>query len=132
MPKFSQRSKARLETCHPDLQEIFNHVIEHYDCTIIEGHRSTQRQDELLRTGASKVKGGKSKHNKSPSLAVDVSPYPIFWEQRDRFILFGGYVKAVADIFKIKIRWGGDWDGDKDLNDQTFNDLVHFELVDEN
>jgi peptidoglycan L-alanyl-D-glutamate endopeptidase CwlK len=27
------------------------------------------------------------------------------------------------------VRYGGDWDGDKDINDQTFNDTVHFELV---
>ena len=26
------------------------------------------------------------------------------------------------------MRWGGDWDKDFDLDDQTFNDLCHFEL----
>lgn len=29
-----------------------------------------------------------------------------------------------------RIRWGGDWDRDHDVKDQTFNDLVHFEVVD--
>ena len=29
----------------------------------------------------------------------------------------------------IKLRWGGDWNDNKDFSDQTFDDLVHFELV---
>ena len=28
----------------------------------------------------------------------------------------------------IDLIWGGDWDGDTDLNDNNFDDLVHFEL----
>ena len=34
---------------------------------------------------------------------------------------------GVAAAEGIKIRWGGDWDRDNDLADQSFNDLVHFE-----
>jgi hypothetical protein len=30
----------------------------------------------------------------------------------------------------IKIRWGGDWDSDNIMKDQTFNDLPHFQLED--
>ena len=30
----------------------------------------------------------------------------------------------------IKIRWGGDWDSDNIMKDQTFNDLPHFEIID--
>ena len=41
-----------------------------------------------------------------------------------------GYIQATADKLGIKIRWGGDWDSDGDLDDQTFMDLGHFELVD--
>lgn len=46
-----------------------------------------------------------------------------------RWYSFGGYVKATADRLGIKIRWGGDWDGDFDFRDQNFNDLPHFELI---
>jgi hypothetical protein len=28
----------------------------------------------------------------------------------------------------IGLRWGGDWDSDKDFSDQNFDDLVHWEL----
>jgi peptidoglycan L-alanyl-D-glutamate endopeptidase CwlK len=30
----------------------------------------------------------------------------------------------------IKIRWGGDWDSDGDINDNRFDDLVHVEIKD--
>jgi len=47
---------------------------------------------------------------------------------------FAGYVKGVATMLykngtiKSRIRWGGDWDSDTDLKDNTFNDLPHFEI----
>jgi hypothetical protein len=30
----------------------------------------------------------------------------------------------------IPLRWGGDWDSDTEVNDNGFDDLVHFELED--
>lgn len=129
MPQLSEKSKERLEQCHPDLQKLFNKVIENYDCTIICGHRSAEDQEEAFRTGKSKVHFPESKHNKYPSLAADVVPYPIDWNDLTRFYHFGGYVKAMAESIGIKIRWGGDWDGDFDFKDQNFHDLPHFELI---
>jgi hypothetical protein len=46
-----------------------------------------------------------------------------------RFYYLGAFVKQEADRLNIPLRWGGDWDNDHDLFDQTFYDLVHFELV---
>ena len=40
-----------------------------------------------------------------------------------------GLVLGIAAVFGIKIRWGGDWDSDNDLNDQKFMDLAHFEEI---
>jgi peptidoglycan L-alanyl-D-glutamate endopeptidase CwlK len=59
-----------------------------------------------------------------------VAPYPIDWNDTKRFYHFAGFVLGVAKSSKIAIpiRWGGDWDSDNDLNDQTFMDLVHWEL----
>jgi peptidoglycan L-alanyl-D-glutamate endopeptidase CwlK len=135
MPRFSSSSLGNLTTCHPYLQLLFNTVIKEYDCKVLEGHRSPERQQELLKQGATKVKF--SNHNYKPSLAVDVSPYPIpnKWGEKDfkelaKFYHFAGFVKGVAFKLGIDIRWGGDWDGDKDFNDQSFDDLVHFELLD--
>ena len=128
MPKFGKRSKAKLETCHPDLQRLFNEVIKHFDCSILQGERGEEEQNEYYRTGKSKLKFPQSKHNSSPSLAVDVAPYPIDWNDKHRFYYFAGFVKGIAASMGITLRWGGDWDGDNDLNDQTFFDLPHFEL----
>lgn len=128
MFEFSGVSKAKLRSCHPLLQELFNVVIQFFDCTIIEGHRSQARQDVLYAEGKTQVR--RSKHNAEPSLAVDVAPYPIDWNDKERFYMFGGYVLGVADMLGIGIRWGGDWDDDNDIRDQRFIDLVHFELRD--
>jgi peptidoglycan LD-endopeptidase CwlK len=74
MPKYSNRSKEKLESCHHDLQKLFNEVIKYYDCTIIEGFRSNECQEELCCQGKSTLKAGKSKHNQNLSLAIDVAP----------------------------------------------------------
>lgn len=47
-----------------------------------------------------------------------------------RWYYFGGYVCGVADEVGIPIRWGGDWNGNRKVDDQTFDDLPHFELRD--
>ena len=61
-------------------------------------------------------------------MAVDVTPYPVDFDNTDRHYYFCGYVLAVAKQLGLDIRWGGDWDSDRETKDQTFNDLVHFEL----
>ena len=132
MPDFSFTSKERLATCHPDLQRLFNAVIKEVDCTIIEGHRGEERQNRFFLEGGSKVEWPDSKHNKVPSEGVDAGPYiwgkGLSWEPKQCYY-FAGIVKAKASELGIKIRWGGDWDGDNDVNDQKFNDLGHFELI---
>lgn len=44
-----------------------------------------------------------------------------------RWYYFGGYVCGVADELGIGIRWGGDWNGNRAIDDQSFDDLPHFE-----
>lgn len=136
MYSFNKASRSRLDTCDDALQRLFNHVVERYDCTILPdgGHRTPERQAELYASGASKNKV--SKHNAWPSQAVDVSPYPIptDWGETNclvkaQFYHFAGYVKRVAEELGIEVRWGGDWDSDREFTDQKFNDLVHWELV---
>jgi len=129
MPKFGKRSKANLATCHPDLQRIFNEVIEHYDCSVICGRRSKEDQDKAYNEGRSKVQWPNSKHNGTPSMAADVVPYPIDWQAIRRFYMFVGVVRGVAAMLGIKTRCGADWDGDMEVKDQNFHDLPHFELV---
>ena len=129
MPAFSARSDERLQTCHLHLQNVCRAAIKYYDFTVLEGHRSNERQDELFRQGKSKLKAGESKHNQNPSLAVDIAPYPIDWDDRARFYLLAGFMFQAAGELGVELRWGGDWDGDWKHNDQTFHDLPHFEVV---
>ncbi|MGB0468557.1 MAG: hypothetical protein ACPGF7_13645 [Pontibacterium sp.] len=135
MPAFSGTSNKRLDSCHEDLQLIFRTVVSEVDCSILCGHREEAEQELAFSEGRSKVQFPGSKHNQLPSMAADVGPYPINWVFIKRWYWFGGYVKAVADrlfdqgLISHRLRWGGDWDRDNDLDDQRFNDLPHFELV---
>ena len=124
MPRFSKKSLRELDTCDPLLQYLFKEVVKHFDCSIIEGKRSLEEQKELLKEGATKTL--KSAH--LTGKAVDVYPYPVDFEDRDRWHYFGGYVLGTARQFGIDVIWGGDWDNDTKTKDNTFDDLMHFEL----
>ena len=143
MPNFSARSRANLDSCDERLQRVFDRVIQIADCTIIEGHRNEERQNEMLRTGKSQLGWPDGNHNKDPSLAADVAAYPIDWKDRERATLFAGLVVGVASELARsdaaaagvanatwRLRWGGDWDSDWQVKDNNFDDLVHFEIVD--
>jgi len=136
MPKFSQSSFSKLSTCHIDLQALFFEVIKYFDCTIIEGYRGKEAQDKAFNTGHSMLKYPDGRHNKTPSMAVDVIAYPINWNDEKLCIWFGGYVLGIAQQLKNQgkmthaIRWGGSWNGFGKLNTpKQFNDLVHFEII---
>jgi len=130
MAKFGKHSRQQLSTCEYDLQSLFNEVIKGFDCKVVEGYRRQKDQDLYYRDGKSRVKWPNGKHNKHPSRAVDVYPYPIDFKDMARFYYFAGYVKGVADSMGIKIRWGGDWNNNTQSKDERFLDLVHFELLD--
>ena len=132
--RFGRVSKRELITCDPRLQVLFSIVVESFDCSIIQGRRDKATQDKYFNEGKSKLKWPNSKHNVLEpymlSKAVDVAPYingKIVWDASQCYY-FSGYVMRTADELGIKIRWGGDWDMDRDISDNTFNDLVHFEL----
>ena len=126
---YSSRSEERLMTCDPRLIELFSEVIAIVDNSIICGYRTAQDQNAAYDSGNSTVKWPDSKHNESPSKAVDVTPYPTMWDSTEQFYYLAGVVFAVAQRQGVKIRWGGDWDRDHDFEDQKFMDLGHFELV---
>ncbi len=112
-----------------DLQNLMFEVIRYYDFTVLEGHRDEHLQNLYFEQGRSKLEWPNSKHNQYPSRAIDIAPYPINWNDRDSFVYLAGIVKGFAHHMGIKIRWGGDWNMNNNLKDQTFFDLPHFELV---
>jgi|TARA_R100001530_G_C4310061_1_gene152765 hypothetical protein len=128
MPKFSKRSRERLKSCDKRLQDVFNEVIKYVDCSIIEGHRSEERQNKLLKEGKTKVAYPKGRHNSFPSRAVDVVPYPVDWNDRERFHLFSGFVIGLARGMGVVLRWGGDWNMNFEVDDNMFDDFPHFEI----
>lgn len=126
MPKFSARSLKNLEQCHPLLQLLMYEAIKVTDFSVICGFRGEREQNEAYDRGNSKLKWPQSKHNQTPSLAVDIVPYPIDWNDERRFRTLGTVVKEIwAQLPEEKkegwsLSWGGDW--------KTFKDFPHFEL----
>ena len=143
MPSFNQKSKDNLKGCNFILQQLFNEVINFIDCSVICGHRGEAEQNAAFISGASKVKYPDSNHNKFPSKAVDVYPYPYDWEagtwklndlimegdiikinrfleNLKNFYLLAGVGKGIAWELGIKVKWGGDW--------KNFKDLPHWEV----
>lgn len=138
MPAFSKSSLDQLATCDKRLQDVMNKVIIAFDFTVLEGFRGEEAQNRAYARGLSKVRWPNGKHNSSPSKAVDIAPYPIDWGDgetpekadaaRQRFCYLAGWVMATAAQMGISLRWGGDWDGDRDTRDERFRDLGHFEI----
>lgn len=134
MYKFSSKSQAKLNECHKDIQIICNELIKYIDFTVVTGYRSPEEQLKKYQQGFSKVKKGK--HNYNPSLAIDIQPYPLSNNQkREQFYYLAGFFMGIAKMLKAEglithdIRFGGDWDKDGEIIDNSFDDLYHFELI---
>lgn len=127
MPKFSQKSLDKLHDCHPLLQMLMLQVIKKTDFSVICGHRSKEDQDKAFAEGHSKLKWPNSKHNKVPSEAVDIVPYPVDWNDIGRFENLGQIVMQVwesgidpEDKDGWELIWGKNFKG--------LVDYPHFEL----
>lgn len=105
MPKFSQRSLKNIAQCHPDIQRIAHELIKEMDVVVICGYRGEKEQNAAFARGTSKLRFPKSKHNKTPSLAMDVCPYPIDWEARAKFLEMRERMRKIADRLGIKVRF---------------------------
>ena len=142
MNRWSKRSLRNLTQCYEDIIFLFGEVMPFYDCSIICGHRNEEDQHKAFIGGFSQLDWPNGNHNAWPSDAADVCPY--IPEVRidgnnpkhlKYFYQFAGVVLGKADEFykqgsmAHKIKWGGDWDMDKNMDDQKFNDLYHYELV---
>lgn len=116
-----KESLARLSTCHDDLQALIRDVSERIDAgdlfvagirdiTVVCGHRGKADQNRAFLDGKSKLDWPHSKHNRTPSLAVDIAPYPIDWKDTGAFMVLRGFVLARAAVLGLKvgvISWDG-------------------------
>jgi len=155
--KLGSRSLQRLGTCHPDWIRIIRRVeqISPIDFAVIEGKRSTPRQQELYaqgRSGPGRIvthRDGVERRSKHQAVhihtgepvsddhddgvsdAIDVAPYEgkINWDDEFGFGVLYALILRIAKELGIEVRPGADWDSDGDRADQRFDDLPHFELV---
>lgn len=88
---------------------------------VVCGHRGQAEQDAAFDAGFSRLKFPKGRHNSSPSLAVDVCPYPVDWNDKAGFNYIAGLVKECAKELEISVVWGGDW--------ADFVDVPHFQVA---
>lgn len=132
MREWGEVSKRRLGELDPRLQDMCNFILRHVcDISIVCAHRGEEDQNKAYDTKHSQVRFPNGKHNKLPSIAVDIAPYP--YPKNDAKLRTAlGYIAGRAIAWgiehDIQLRWGGDWDGDGDVTDQTFDDLFHIEL----
>lgn len=133
MNYFSEISKKKLATCDEKLQLVFNEAIKEcpVDFGISYGHRTPDEQLKLYKQGRTmpgKIVtymdgvNKKSKHNYSPSKAVDVICFKnmtITWEP-EYYKRVAEHVLKMADELGIKITWGGGF--------KKLVDLPHFEI----
>lgn len=143
---FGERSRANLDSSHPDLVAVFDRVIKNVDCAVLESVRVLERQQQLFAAGLSELDGINdiSKHQIGymrngiivlKADADDVIPYPeekhdiSIWDDPFRFTLFAGEVLATGWEVGVELIWGGDWDRDGSTVNQNFHDLPHFERV---
>lgn len=129
MPRFSRESEEQLDTLHYDLRRVLREAIKYVDFKVLKGFRGKEEQNEAFRTGASKLPWPRGKHNNFPSDAVDIAPWPIDWDNINRFYFVCGFIIGLAQAMGVTLRYGGDWDRDFEITDQTFNDLGHLELM---
>jgi len=118
--KFSQRSLDNLKTCHPVLQLLAKKALAKgtLDFTVICGHRDKASQDAAFKAGTSGLRWPKSYHNKLPSAAMDIVPYPfISWKDIAAFEALGSLIQEtwneMTDDEKegYSLFWGKNWKG---------------------
>lgn len=156
--KLGTKSKQRYDTLHPDLQLIVDATLELcvVDFSIHEGHRPVEKQFEYYKKGREFVDGRwkvvnkknvitnidghfkKGKHNHTPSLALDFTAFvqgkpELTWDTVHLTYIGASMIMIAEFLFETeeiehKLRWGGNWDKDGDLADNTLYDRPHVEL----
>ena len=133
MPKFSARSLDVLAELHTDLQTLFRVVIQYVDIALVCGYRGREAQHKAFLAGKSKVDWPNSRHNKSPSNAVDWQLCPDSKKVEDYYFV-AGIIKGIAlALFAQKkmfhnIRTGSDFNSNNRVSDDGW-DAGHTELV---
>lgn len=114
------RSRKRLEGVHPDLVAVVlgTAQITEVDFIVTEGLRSKERQEQLVRAGASKTLKSRHLTGHAVDLAAKVGD-EVRWDW-PLYHKLASAMKDSAATLGIEIEWGGDW--------KSFPDGPHFQL----
>lgn len=133
---FGKESKLARAKLMPCMQKVADAALAEgvIDFRILDASRGRLAQEKAKALGHSTVGFGNSAHNWVPALAMDLFPAPYSWENRQAFITLAKVVLAMPakhnilgpDGKQIRLRWGGDWNGDGNLSDGW--DMPHYEL----
>lgn len=129
MPTFGAESEKHLSTCHPDIQRVLREAIKHKDFSVTCGFRNQTDQHKAFVEGKSKLDWPNGEHNKMPSRAVDVAPYPIDWNDSEAFTYLAGFICGIGASMGIKLVCGIDWDNDGNVREHSFKDRPHLQLI---
>lgn len=125
--RLGTRSIATLEGVHPLLVACVVRAIRvtSADFTVFQGLRSLEEQERLVATGRSKTMS--SRH--LTGHAVDLPAWHGYpkWDKVDAQQIANAMFQGAKEM-GVTLRWGGDWNMNGRQSDETFRDLVHFEL----
>ena len=118
--KLSDRDLQRLIGVHPDLVAVVEGAaqVTEVDFIITEGLRTKERQEQLVRAGASRTLKSRHLTGHAIDLAAKVGDevrwdWPLYHKLADA-------MQQAAAVRGIEIEWGGDW--------KSFPDGPHFQL----
>ena len=142
MNKWGKKSLRHYQTLDDDLKLLADEVLKVHDCSVLQGYRDKETQDRYFLNGTSSVRYPFSKHNRMPSMAIDLAPYIPGEDPYDmeRVLFFAGIVLGIANklyaegAMAHKVKWGGTWryslDAPFAFDEDRFFDGVHFQLED--
>lgn len=124
MSKLSKISQDRLATCDTRIQDVVRAAAVRLDFIVLCGHRGKEDQEKAFAEGKSRLHFPKSKHNSSPSHAVDLAPWPIDWNDVHRFDDLAKVMLEEAAKLQVPLEWGGTAFG------PHFVDKPHYQIKD--
>lgn len=118
--RLSTRSRDRMKGVHPDLVRIVERAIQltPIDFMVTEGLRTTKRQAELVRAGASRTNNSRHLTGHAVDIAALVDGQ-VRWDW-PLYPRIAATFKQAARELNTPITWGGDW--------PKLRDGPHFEL----
>jgi len=137
MAIFGTKSMGQVVSTHQDCQTILMEAIKWYDFSVIEGQRTSERQNYHWAKGRKLKNNGDprkrkdwkvvdqkkivtmkdgyeeiSRHQGQPkSRAVDIVPYPTMWGSEDEFFVLSGIIKSTQKrlLSEGKIKYTLEW-----------------------